>query len=195
MARLRNSVNRVSTRELLEWEGGPTPAHPALDYYGASWLLVHYLAYRTPEQFADLQRRLVRGESPEAAWAAPSPPGMPAQPRALVGLDHALETYLDAEAQTRYRQVPETWTGEPEVRLIVPPEVHAIRLALWSQGPDKGVSALRAEVNEALSEDPDHPLALQLMASLTGEHHSRWRGARFAATAMTREPGPSWRAP
>jgi tetratricopeptide (TPR) repeat protein len=169
MARLRNPVNRVTTRELLQWEGGPTPAHPALDYYGASWLLVHYLAYRTPGGFADLQRRLVKGESPEASWRGAFPQWDPARPRALEGLDQALETYLNAEAQTRYRQVRETWDGQPEVRLIPTPEVHAIRLALWNQGPDKGVAALRAEVGEALSEDPDHPLALQLQASLTGE--------------------------
>jgi tetratricopeptide (TPR) repeat protein len=169
LARLRNSVYRVSTRELLVWEGGATATHPALDYYGASWLLVHYLAYRTPERFAELQRRLVRGESPDAAWRGAYPDWDPARPRALEALDLALETYLNAEAQTRYRQVPETWSREPEVRLILPAEVHAIRLALWNQGPDKGASALRAEVSEALSEDPDHPLALQLMATLTGE--------------------------
>ncbi len=169
LARLRNSAYRVTTRELLVWEGGQTATHPALDYYGASWLLVHYLAYRTPERFAELQRRLVRGESPEAAWRGAYPDWDPARPRALEALDLALETYLGAEAQTRYRQVPETWHQEPAVRAIVPAEVHAIRLALWNQGPDKGASALRAEVSEALSEDPDHPLALQLKATLTGE--------------------------
>jgi len=58
LARLHNSPDRVTSRELLQWEGGSTPAHSALDYYGASWLLVHYLAYRSPEGFADLQRRL-----------------------------------------------------------------------------------------------------------------------------------------
>jgi tetratricopeptide (TPR) repeat protein len=169
LARLRNSPNRVTTRELLAWEGGPTAFHPALDYYGASWLLVHYLAYRTPDRFADLQRRLVRGESPEDAWRGAFPQWDPATPRALEALDLALEAYLGAEAQTRYRQVPEAWNREPAVQLIPPAEVHAIRLALWSQGPDKGTSALRAEVSEALSEDPDHPLALQVKATLTGE--------------------------
>jgi len=169
LARLRNSPNRVTTRELLAWEGGPTAFHPALDYYGASWLLVHYLAYRTPDRFADLQRRLVRGESPEDAWRGAYPQWDPAAPRALEALDLALEAYLGAEAQTRYRQVPETWSREPAVQLIPPAEVHAIRLALWSQGPDKGTAALQAEVSEALSEDPDHPLALQVKATLTGE--------------------------
>jgi tetratricopeptide (TPR) repeat protein len=169
LARLRNPANRVTTRELLEWDGGSTPAHSALDYYGASWLLVHYLAYRAPDGFTDLQRRLVKGESPEAAWRGAFPRWDPARPRALEGLDQALETYLNAEAQTRSRQVKETWEGEPEVRPIPSPEVHAIRLALWNQGPDKGPSALRAEIAEALAEDPDHPMALQLKASLTGE--------------------------
>jgi tetratricopeptide (TPR) repeat protein len=169
LARLRNGSTRVTTRELLEWDGGPTAAHPALDYYGASWLLVHYLAYRTPARFTDLQRRLVRGEPPEVAWRGAYPDWDPARPRALEALDLALEAYLGAEAQSRYRQVPETWSGKPEVRPIPPAEVHAIRLALWNNGPDKGTTALRAEVSEALSEDVDHPLALQLKATLTGE--------------------------
>ncbi len=169
LTRLRNPTSRVTTRELLEWEGGPTPKHPALDYYGASWLLVHYLASRSPDRFADLQRRLSRGESPDAAWRGAFPDWDPARPRALEGLDQALEAYLYAEAQTRTRQVPETWDQEPLVRLIPPAEVHAIRLALWNLGPDKGIPALRTEVTEALSEDPDHPLALQRQAALTGE--------------------------
>jgi tetratricopeptide (TPR) repeat protein len=169
LARLAGSSRRVTSRELLAWDGGSTAFHPSIDYYGASWLLVHYLAYRTPDRFADLQRRLVKGEPPEAAWGATYPEWDPARSRGLESLDLALETYLGAEAQTRYRQVPETWHREPVVRLIPPAEIHAIRLGLWNQGPDKGTSALRAEVDEALSEDPDHPLALQWLATLTGE--------------------------
>ncbi len=169
LVRLRNPENRATVRALLAWEGGSTPEYSALDFYGASWLLVHFLAYRTPEHFADLQRRLVRGESPAEAWRGAFPEWDPARPRALEGLDLALEAYLGAEAQMRYRRVRETWTGEPEVRTIPPAEVHAIRLVLWNQGPDKGAGALRAEVDEALAEDPDHPIALQFLASLTGQ--------------------------
>jgi Flp pilus assembly protein TadD len=76
---------------------------------------------------------------------------------------------MGGEAQTRTRQVRETWRGEPVVRFIPPAEVHAMRLALWTQGPDKGATALRMEVTEALDEDANHPLALQFRATLTGE--------------------------
>ncbi len=167
LARLRIPGNRVPVRELLAWEGGPTPAHPALDSYASSWLLVHFLAYRTPDGFSELQRRLLRGESPEEAWRGAFPAWDPARPRALEGLDAALTNYINAEAQTRFRQVPEGWTRAPLVRLIPPAEVHALRLALWNQGPNKGTAALRQEVDETLSEDPDHPLALQHLAALT----------------------------
>ena len=168
VSRLRNALSRVPTRDLLTWEGGSTQHHSALDYYASSWLLVHFLAFRTPERFTELQRRLVRGESPDAAWRGAFPEWSPSQPRALEGLDRALEAYLAGEAQTRVRQVPEAWRGKPQVRLIPAPEVHAIRLGLWGLGPDKGREALRAEVDEALAEDPDHPLALQHLAVLTG---------------------------
>ena len=169
LGRLRNAGGRVPTRELLTWEGGSTAAHPALDHYASSWLLVHFLAYRTPDRFNDLQQRLVRGESPEAAWRGAFPAWDPALPRALESLDFQLEAYLAGEAQTRSRRVAETWRTEPLVRLIPPPEVHAVRLGLWNIGPDKGARALRAEVDEALAEDPDHPLALQHLAAMTGE--------------------------
>jgi tetratricopeptide (TPR) repeat protein len=167
--RLNSTATRVPTRELLAWEGGATLAHSALDYYSASWLLVHYLAYRQPGGFIDLQRRLVQGESPEAAWRGAFPGWDPARDRGLEGLDLALGAYLGGEAQTRFRQVREGWRGEAAVRFIAPAEVHAIRLGLWSHGPDRGSTALRLEVTEALEEDADHPLALQLKAALTGE--------------------------
>jgi hypothetical protein len=200
LVRLRNAPNRVPTRDLLTWDGGPTPQYAALDYYASSWLLVHYLAFRTPERFAELQRRLVRGESPEAAWRGAFPEWSPSQPRALEGLDRALEAYLNGEAQTRVRQVPEGWHGTPQARVIPPSEVHASRLGLWPIGPEKGRAALRAEVEEALGEDPDHPLALQQQATLTGEpplplarravasHPDDARAWTFLAGALKGEP-------
>jgi len=200
LVRLRSPGSRVPTRDLLGWEGGSTPAHSGLDYYASSWLLVHYLAYRSPERFTDLQQRLVRGESPEAAWRGAFPAWDPALPRALESLDYQLEAYLAGEAQTRTRQVAETWRKDPLVRLIPPPEVHAIRLGLWNIGPDKGAPALRAEVDEALAEDPDHPLALQHLAALTGEpplplarravssHPDDPRAWTFLATSLKGEP-------
>jgi Flp pilus assembly protein TadD len=200
VSRLRNALSRVPTRDLLTWEGGSTSQHSALDYYAASWLLVHYLAFRTPERFTDLQRRLVRGESPDAAWRGAFPEWSPSQPRALEGLDLALEAYLAGEAQTRMRQVAEAWQGRPQARAIPPPEVHAIRLGLWSLGPEKGRGALRAEVDEALAEDPDHPLALQHLATLTGapplplarravaSHPDDPRAWTFLAGALKGEP-------
>jgi tetratricopeptide (TPR) repeat protein len=157
----------VSTRELLRWDGSPGP-RPALDYYAASWLLVHFLAYREPAGFADLQRRLADGSDPLEAWTAAFPAWDPGSPTGLAGLDGLLVAYARAEVETRYRQVRPAWTGEPVVRPISSPEVHAIRLALWPIGPDKGTAALRAEVAEALGEDPDHPFALQQLARLDG---------------------------
>jgi tetratricopeptide (TPR) repeat protein len=163
LTRVRQSS--VPTRELLAWDGGPT-LRPALDYYASAWLLVHYLAYRHPVPFGDLQRRLARGEEPDQAWSAAFPAWRLEDHRALAGLDQDLLTYSRAEIQSRFREVRQPWQDEPLVRAIPTAEVHAIRLTLWTQGPAKPIEALRAEVDEALAEEPDHPLALQQWAAL-----------------------------
>ncbi|HET9552518.1 MAG TPA: DUF1570 domain-containing protein [Anaeromyxobacteraceae bacterium] len=199
LARVRQSGHQVPVRELLAWDG-TGGIERALDAYATSWLLTHFLAYRHPAPFADLQRRLAGGEPPDAAWAAAFPAWAPAAPNGLEGLDASLATYAQAEVQTRFREVRSAWRGAPSVRPIPPAEVHAIRLSLWAIGPDKGAAALRAEVAETLAEDPGHPLALQQLAALdrtdplplaraaVAAHLADARAWTFLATAL-RGPG------
>jgi tetratricopeptide (TPR) repeat protein len=108
------------------------------------------------------------GEEPLEAWRAAFPGWDPDSPTALAGLDGLLVAYARGEVETRSRQVRAPWAGEPRSQPIASPEVHAIRLALWPLGPSKARGALRAEVTETLSEDPDHPFALQQLAALDG---------------------------
>ncbi len=166
MPRLARALaDPVPTRELLAWRVGDG-GQPELDRYASSWLLVHYLKHRRAEAFSDFEGRLARGEPPDAAWAAAFPEYDPDRGGALEALDRTLQGYARSEAGTHGRAVA---PGAPRPLLeqaMAPAEVHALRLALWGQGPPKGPQALRAEVAEALSEDPAHPVALEVRARL-----------------------------
>ncbi|WP_242344978.1 tetratricopeptide repeat protein [Anaeromyxobacter terrae] len=183
VARARRSP--VPARALLAWDG-TAGNRDVLDWYAASWLLVHYLASDRAEAFADLQRRLAAGEAPEAAWRAAFPEYDPARPGAPEALDAALHAHArrHLEAVVREVAVPAA-VGYFEQR-IPSPEVHAIRLALWQHGPEKRLDALRAEVEETLAEDRAHPIALQYHAALWGEDPVRL--ARVAVEAHPLDP-------
>ncbi len=183
LARLQRDggAHQVPVADLFRWEGG---GERALDCYATSWLLVHFLAYRHPGPFAELQRRLARGEAPEAAWRAALPAWDPADPEALRALDALLHAYAAAPLDQGPREVRGGWDGAMASRPIPPAEVHAIRLSLWTQGPPRPLSALRAEVLEVLAEVPDHPLALHQLASL-----DRADPLPMARRAVARHPG------
>ncbi|WP_242354992.1 MULTISPECIES: hypothetical protein [unclassified Anaeromyxobacter] len=183
LARARRAP--VPARSLLAWDG-TAGERDVLDWYAASWLLVHYLASARPDAFTELQRRLAAGEPPDAAWRAAFPEHDPARPGGLEALDAALAAHARGrlEAQTRELAVPVA-IGYFEQR-IPSPEVHAIRLALWQHGPAKRLDALRAEVEETLTEDPAHPIALQYRAALWREDPVRL--ARSAVEAHPLDP-------
>ncbi len=180
VARARRSP--VPAGALLAWDG-TAGDRDVLDWYAASWLLVHYLGSARAEAFAGLQRRLAAGEPPEAAWRAAFPEHDPARPGALEALDAALAAHARGplEAEVREVAVPAA-VGYFEQR-VPSPEVHAIRLALWQHGPEKRIDALRAEVEETLAEDPAHPIALQYRAALWGEDP-----VRLARSAVETHP-------
>jgi tetratricopeptide (TPR) repeat protein len=157
----------IPTRELLAWDGSPG-RHPGLAWYASSWRLVHWLVNRRGRAFAELQRRLAAGEEPAAAWRAALPDLDPASPRALEALDRTLHAYALGELERHRRAVDVPVAVASLEQPMTPPEVHAVRLALWGYGPDRGREALVAEVREALAEDPAHPVALQVQAELEG---------------------------
>ncbi|WP_248357204.1 hypothetical protein [Anaeromyxobacter oryzae] len=180
-ARLDRARTRpVPVRELLAWDGGPG-LRPALDYYAASWVLVHWLAHRRPAAFAELQRRLAAGAEPAAAWRAALPEHDPDVPGALEALDDVLAEYVRAPIETQRRMVEVPIAVGYFERPVPPAEIHAIRLVLWQHGPDKGRAALEREVAEALGEDAAHPIALQFRAALDGTDPAPLARAAVAA--------------
>jgi Flp pilus assembly protein TadD len=158
----------VPVRELLAWDGTDDRYSP-LDYYASSWLLVHWLVHRRPYALADLQTRLAAGEDPLDAWRAALPDYLPEHGTALEGLDTVLGEYVNQSIVRQLKRVPVPAAVGYFERLMPSEEVHAIRLTLWTYGPDRGRAALEAEVAEALAEAPDHPIALAVKAQVLKE--------------------------
>jgi tetratricopeptide (TPR) repeat protein len=176
---------RIPVREVLRWDGRPG-RRLAREQYASSWLLVHWLVHARPDAFGELDRRLRAGEPPEAAWAAALPEHDPRLPRGPEALDAILARYVESELETTRRAVSVPPSVGYRERPIPAGEVHAIRLALWNQGPAKPEAALRAEIAETLAEAPAHPLALQLRADFPGEDPERL--ARTAVAAHPDDP-------
>jgi tetratricopeptide (TPR) repeat protein len=159
---------RVPVRELLAWDGRPG-RRQAREWYASSWLLVHWLVHARADAFAELDRRLRAGEAPDAAWAAALPEHDPRLPSGPEALDGILARYVAGDLESTRRTVAVPLSVGYREQPMPSAEVHAIRLALWSQGPRKREASLRAEIDEALAEAPAHPVALQLRAGFPGE--------------------------
>ena len=67
----------LSVRQMLDWEraraGGRRPPHEFAQFYGLSWLLVHWLYNTRAEAFARFQHALAEGTDPSVAWDAAFP--------------------------------------------------------------------------------------------------------------------------
>jgi hypothetical protein len=183
LARLARALeNPVPVREVLTWSGDP--ARPALHLYASSWLLVHYLHHRRPAAFAGFQARLARGEPPDAAFAAAFPDLAPESAHPALELDLAEYARTAVRGFRTVLEVPGA-VGYFE-RPVPVAEVHALRLALWAHGPEKGTAALRAEVAAILREDAAHPIGLEVRAAL--ERQDPLPAARTAVRAHPDDP-------
>jgi tetratricopeptide (TPR) repeat protein len=160
---------RIAAVRLLAWDGALPPEGLA-PYYDAAWLLVHFLLAEHPEELRDLETRLASAEDPDAAFRAAFPQWDPARPGALDLLDADLDGWA-RRGRFEGRPVHVTVAAAPAAVMPLPPaEVHAIRLLLWPGGASReGDDARRrAELAEALSEDPGHPVLLRELARTEG---------------------------
>jgi len=167
--RVLSRPQRIPARQLLAWDGTVPPGGLA-PYYDAAWLLVHYLSNEYPEALRAFEARLAGAEDPDAAFQAAFPQWSPATPG---GLD-LLDKELDAWARNgRLDAKPVQVDSNPNLTVlhVEPAEVHAMRLLLWSGGaPGEGDEAtIRAELDEALAEDPYHPVLLRELARRDGK--------------------------
>jgi len=150
----------LPSRLVLDWQRQATGGNEAA-LYATSWLLMHYIINQQPTGFANLWRRLARAEDPKAAWRATFPAWDPDVPGATEKLDEQLLAYAQGGTY-HYGTLAVEVAPRISARPLSAPEVHTIRLNIpraWTR------ESLRAEVNEALAEDPGHVAALLVYSS------------------------------
>jgi hypothetical protein len=159
---------RIPAARLLAWDGSVPPENLGA-YYDAAWLLVHFLTSQEGERLGQLEGRLAGAADPDEAFRETFPEWDPRVPGAL----DLLDTQLDFWARSgRFQGRPVHVDPAPVVseQPVATAEVHAIRLLLWSAGRtgEGDEVARRRELDEALVEDPSHPVLLRLLARMDG---------------------------
>ena len=156
----------VKVKGLLSWTHGADAAAET-PYYLQSWLLYHWLWNNRSKEFTEFQKRLSAAEDPNTAWRAALPEFDPLKPGALESLDKTLEQYRRSARYVFYRVKGE---GDPNfTELKLPPaEVHLLLVDDRSRStkPELRDALVRAELDEALREDPTQPLAIARRAKL-----------------------------
>ncbi|HEX9507669.1 MAG TPA: hypothetical protein VF947_04640 [Myxococcales bacterium] len=178
----------VPIRELLNPDSQASRAQGP-GFHLSSWLLYHWLWNNRSKEFSDYQRRLSNADDPVAAWRAALPEFDPAKPGAMDSLEGELDRYRRGGRYAFYNVA----TAEPDTAFteapLSSPDVHLLLLEGRMRWPEKQKSALvRAELEEALREDPENSLAIYRLSVLDGS--SPLVALRKAATAR---PG-DWRA-
>jgi hypothetical protein len=159
----------VDARELLAWDGSATDS----GFHDWSAVLVQYLLSQESAGFVELQRRFARAQDPGAAWREVFPQWDPDRPGAIERLDAILRDHVQNGRWTA-RVVDPKISAESSERPLAAGEVHAIRLALArGEGASEALlkeahRSLIGEIDEALAEDPAHPLALRARTELDG---------------------------
>src|SRR5712692_710477 len=178
----------VPIRELLNPDSQASKTRGP-GFHLTSWLLYHWLWNNRSKEFSDYQRRLSNADDPVAAWRAALPEFDPAKPGALDRLEGELDRYRRGGRYAFYNVA----TAEPDTAFTEAPlssaDVHLLLLEVRRHWPEKQKSALvRAELEEALREDPENPVAIYRLSALDGS--SPLVALRKAAVAR---PG-DWRA-
>ncbi len=166
---VRNTT-RVAVAELLGWRGRLDLVEPAR-FHAGSFLLYHFLWNERSKAFAAFEDRLAAGDDPDAAWRASFPEYDRADRKAMKRLDDELEDYrrharyvpyrVDARAaDTSFVEGPVS-TADLHVLLLGIPQYGNAWVDVASESAHRR-RRTRAQVEEALREDPLQPLALAL---------------------------------
>jgi hypothetical protein len=188
---------RLRARELIEAarepEGGPELGR----FENSCWLLFHDLVAKHATglaRFQDLVRRLV--EWP-AAWKQAFPD------LSYEGLDDELDDYFAGGRFGGISRGVDVSVGKIDRRTLRDAEVHDLRASLFATGGARDVQRARAEVAEALAQDPDDVDAVavsryflggatpddeRLAALARGGHGMRWLAATMMVDAQRPRP-------
>jgi tetratricopeptide (TPR) repeat protein len=144
----------MTAREILE------PDRVDGDFELWSWVLYHWLWNERSHELSEYQRRLGLGEEPLAAWRASFP-----EFAGDAGLAKLTEAIDDHRRKGRFMPylVHAEWSGAFSTVPLGSADVHMLLLDVGG-APTRGV--LRGQVLAALQEDPTHPVALLLKASI-----------------------------
>jgi hypothetical protein len=198
----RKRSQRVLVKDLLAWKriDPDWVKETVRRHYLSSWFLVHYLVNKQTAGFHDFFRRLGRAEDPRAAWKGAFPQWDPDVPDALDDLESRLDTYARGES-FQYHEIELKVSPKVTWRPLPPAEVHAYRALLLPHGGERAPAVLRAEVDEALAEDPADPLAIAVLAGLDPKldvlpmarasvkaHPDDWRAWSVLGDALARGP-------
>jgi tetratricopeptide (TPR) repeat protein len=165
--RLRG-IAQMPALEILAWRGEYSMREPDMEELW-SWVLYHWLWTYRRDALADYEWRLASDENPARAWMAAFPDLDPTRPAAMKKLDQALDQHRRDDQISYYRVEVKPDTSFSRATLSSA-DVHMLLLAIrdnWVTGGNGYMSiisdpltARRNEIEEALREDPTHPVAL-----------------------------------
>ena len=167
MQEFSENAGHVPVRELFEWRGEESRGAPGR-FHLSSWLLYHWLWNQRSAKFDDYQKRLADGDDPAAAWKAAFPEYDPANPDSLAALDVELSRY-GKSARYAFYKVSATPDTKMSDTLLSSADVHLLLLEARLNWPDSREALIRAELDEALAEDPWNTEALVQRAGLDGK--------------------------
>jgi tetratricopeptide (TPR) repeat protein len=160
------SAEQVFGKDLLEWNGVIDSRAP-WRYHVWSWLLYHWLWNNRSKEFSDYQQRLMNGEDPVAAWKAALADLDPGDPEAMAKLDETLRRYLAHGKFAVVRSHAQHEAAYQEMGPLAPADVHALMATIAPPGSFGSRTARQSlDMNEALSEDPLNPVALEMLHHL-----------------------------
>jgi hypothetical protein len=179
----------ISTRKLFAWDGRFDHVGR---YHAQSWLLYHWLWNARGPQLSTFEKLLSDGDDPADAWNTAFPEFDPRTPGGLAKVDHELERYLRGGKFVAY-EVKTAPVNAGFTRSALPPaEMHVLLLhsrRAWPANPRMVKELIRTEMQEALREDPLHPIARLAQANPEGAEaiaQLRWQ--------VVKEMRPDWRA-
>jgi len=171
------NTDQIAVEKLLAWNGGHDSSG---SHHLSSWLLYHWLWNNRSKALTDFQQRLSNGDDPVGAWRAAFSEFDPAKPDALAKLDQHLADYRKAARYAFYRVKAEgdaSFTDAP----IPSADVHLLLIDARLSWPKAATPQLRAELDEALQEDPAQPSAIAMRSQLDAS--SSLPGLRKAVAA------------
>jgi tetratricopeptide (TPR) repeat protein len=187
------STDQIPAEKLLAWNGGHDSSG---SHHLSSWLLYHWLWNNRSKGLTDFQQRLSNGDDPMVAWHAAFPELDPAKPGALAKLDNDLTAYRQSARYAFYRVTAEgdaSFTDAP----ITSADVHLLMIDARMSWPEDATPRLRAELDEALQEDPAQPSAIAMRSRLDASsplsalrkaaaaHPADWRAWWLLGAALT----------